>query len=115
MNKKEIYLNLDRLERSEISKVYEFLKDKGENVSPYHGKRELEWSMFMNEWVDIQNSGKKEIFLSEFHKLFKRPILFAYFSDMNTLNEWINEDLIEIISLTYQNDRHIVYYKEKAF
>lgn len=115
-DKKEIYLDLSKLGRSDIDKVYSFLKNKGENVSPYCNNRELAWSTYVDSWNDFRESYKKEISLDDFYKLFKRPILFAYFSDMDTLNEWLDEDKIEIISLTFEMEmgRHLIYYKEKA-
>lgn len=119
MNKKEIYLDLSKLSRNEIFKVYEFLDTKGEHiVCEYSGYPKLAYVDEYKGWNDyIEVYNKKEVSLSDFYELFNpRSIEFAYFSDIGMLNEWYNALTLDIISLNYdfEFDRHVVYYKVKA-
>lgn len=118
-DKKSIYLDLHKLSKEDILKVYDYLKYKGEPIScAYAGNRFLSFGNgHLYGWNDYREIYSKiEVTLDKFYALFRNRIEFAYFANMDMFNEWYDENKIEIISLTFdfEWDRHLIYFKEKA-
>lgn len=118
-DKKTIYLDLHKLSEENIKNVYAYLKSKGEPIAcDYTGNRYLSYiTNPVKGWNDFREVYRKaEITLDKFYGIFRKRIEFAYFSNIDTFNEWYEADEIEIISMTYDFEygRHLIYYKEKA-